>query len=247
MTLLLIDIGNTAIHWAVKETGQSLSPMQSRVYLKEDLPALSAQLWADLPPVQAIGISSVAGNDINTALQQWVAGQWSVTPQFVTTPAQGNGIQNAYTEPAKLGADRWSAMVGAFQQNKSACCVLDCGTAVTFDVVATNGEHLGGWITPGYRLNQQILSQQTAGIRLNGDSAPKDVFFGCTTQECIDIAWHQGIVSLAQRSLLASGQDDVKCYLTGGDAARLQSLLGKEWCYAKDLVLQGLAIIMSQD
>jgi len=125
--------------------------------------------------------------------------------------------------------------------------VCSSDLALTFVVVGVSGEHLGGWITPGYRLNQQVLSGQTAAIHFSDRHEPTKGLLGRATHDCIDVAWHQGIVSLVRQTLQASGLVEVKCFLTGGDAKRVQALLGEEWCYAKDLVLQGLAIIISQD
>jgi len=221
--------------------------MHSRDYLRENFTILMSQFWSDIQPVRGVVISSVAGDDINTLIRQWFAKYWDVEAELIASPARGNGIQNAYAEPAKLGTDRWAAMVRAFYPRGVACCVLDCGTAVTFDVVAASGQHLGGWIMPGYRLFQQALSQQTAGIGIRGDTAATPVLLGHNTCECVDIAWHQGIIGLVQRSLVESGQVNVKCFITGGDAKRIQPLLGDEWCYANDLVLQGLAMMTSQN
>jgi type III pantothenate kinase len=36
-----------------------------------------------------------------------------------------------------------------WQQTGSALCVIDCGTALTVDVIDDGGRHLGGWIMAG--------------------------------------------------------------------------------------------------
>lgn len=246
MSLLLIDIGNTAIHWAIKNPDQSLSAMQSCVYRKENIETLLTARWSALSSIAAVVICSVASDEHNQSVQQWIEQQWQLVPQFVHAKASGYGIQNAYAEPQKLGADRWAAMVAAYGQSQKACCVLDCGTAVTFDVLNEQGQHLGGWISPGYRLFRQSLSQDTASIG-DVDGAQNNVSeLGRDTQQCVNFAWHQGIVALTQRSLPADSQG-LDFYITGGDANRLLPLLGDEWCYADNLVLRGLALMASEN
>lgn len=246
MSRLYIDIGNTAIHWAVMQAHQSLSPMQTYVYQGMQPETLAPTLWVGHPAVEAVLISSVASSALNVAIQDWFIQQHGIAPQFVTSPAEGLGLRNAYREPANLGTDRWLAMVAAYHQTNSACCVLDCGTAVTFDVIAGGGQHLGGWIAPGHRLHMKALSQDTAGINLEQHEPEMVNILGQSTQECMEIAWHQGIISLVRQTIEASGLDDIKCFLTGGDAMRIKPLLGEEWYYANDIVLQGLVIMDSQ-
>ena len=247
MSLLLIDVGNSAIHWAVKKLDQALSPMQSCVYREEKIDSLLTSNLSRMTNIEKVLISSVVGERVNTSIQQWFLKYWKVSPQFMTSAASGYGIHNAYADHTKLGSDRWAAMIAAFHLSKTVCCVLDCGTAVTFDVVEANGQHLGGWIMPGYRLFHQSLSQETTGIDVSDDTFTSNIMLGNNTQQCVDVAWHQGIVGLMQRTLSESKLNNIRCFLTGGDAQRLLPLLGKEWCYANDLVLQGLAVIASQD
>lgn len=245
MSLLLIDIGNTAIHWATKPAGQSLSAMQTCSYHNETITELLTAQWSRLETVSAVVISSVATESINQSVQQWLQRHWRVTPQFIRAEASGHGIQNAYREPQRLGTDRWAAMVAAYGLSQKTCCVLDCGTAVTFDAIDATGRHLGGWIMPGYHLFCHTLAQETAAINASDEVISDISSLGRNTQQCVNFAWHHGILGLLERSLPLATSSDLSCFVTGGDATRLLPLLEDKWCYANDLVLQGLAIIAS--
>ena len=77
--------------------------------------------------------------------------QLKEAPRFVTTAHAQFGVRCAYADPARLGVDRWVAVLAAYHAAHGAACVLDAGTAVTFDAVAADGRHLGGLIFPGAR------------------------------------------------------------------------------------------------
>jgi type III pantothenate kinase len=49
------------------------------------------------------------------------------------------GVRCAYAEPARLGADRWAALLGARGLTEGACLVADAGSALTLDAMAPGG------------------------------------------------------------------------------------------------------------
>lgn len=67
--------------------------------------------------------------------------------------------------PAALGEDRLAAILGA-RRRAQGCDVLviDCGTCLTTDLVSSNGEHLGGIISPGLRLRLESMHEHTAAL-----------------------------------------------------------------------------------
>ena len=71
----------------------------------------------------------------------------------------------AIENPAKLGTDRWAALVASWQIKKTACVVVNAGTAVTIDALSQQGEFLGGLdFTPGVDLMQKSLGMATAQL-----------------------------------------------------------------------------------
>ncbi|NJN46302.1 MAG: type III pantothenate kinase [Candidatus Competibacteraceae bacterium] len=148
--MLLVDVGNSQIKWVVWENGRFTR--RGKLFHRElDRETLAERLWGDLQRPSRVLIANVAGAQMATALREWIEPTWAAVPvQFVTTEAANFGVRNAYPNPAQMGVDRWVAMVGARARINQACCVVDCGTAITIDALATDGSHLGGVIFPVY-------------------------------------------------------------------------------------------------
>lgn len=241
MTLLL-DIGNTRLKWA------QLSPagkLHAGGVLAHGRAARSTQLaWAELRRPERILAASVAGNDFNAQLEALVQELWALSIEWAR-PGQGVAdMVTAYPEPQRLGVDRWAASVGAYLASGKAVCVVDCGSAITFDAVTASGRHLGGLIVPGWRLMRQALHQGTAELPLVESETVKAI--AADTATAIGSGTLLGAVAmvegLSQRILGAMG-GEVELWLTGGDAILLLPHLSMQFKHAPDLVLQGLAAI----
>ena len=93
-----------------------------------------------------------------------MAAEWHVHPEFVESGATAGGVRSAYAEPAKLGVDRWMAMIGARTMDPRTACVVSIGTAMTIDGLDGAGRHLGGVIVPGPDLMVGSLLRNTSEI-----------------------------------------------------------------------------------
>ena len=139
---------------------------------------------------------------------------------MIKTARSACGVTNAYHAPGDLGADRWVAMIAAHHRVAGAVCVIDCGTAVTVDLVAASGEHRGGLILPGVRLLGQTLAVNTAGIHLQVDAAATGLL-GRTTREGV-IGGAQYLVAAAidriAADVIGHAGEPVTVIITGGDS-----------------------------
>ena len=96
------------------------------------------------------------------------------------------------------------------------CCLIDCGTAVTVDLLRQDGQHLGGVIFPGAQLMRQALYQNTQRI-----PAEESLFAGIagqTTRDCVAGGTTQAVIGAlehicAQARLQLSSQ--LQCVITG--------------------------------
>jgi len=246
--MLLLDIGNTRVKWATLQRGQLSTglPMQHR---GQPLPSLWDTLWHDLPAPQRLVVASVAPPEVNASLLAWASSRWAITPEFASSAAQACGVINGYRQPEKLGVDRWLALIGARQLPRGRpLCVIDCGTALTVDILATDGMHLGGWISPGLDMMRQELLQGAALLSCAMDEmAVTQHGFGRTTTEALLIGTEQAAAGLVTRALLLTqnllGEVPV-CVITGGGAEMLLQLLPPDTLIVSDLVLRGLAALM---
>ena len=161
--MLLIDIGNTSLKWAVWESGE-FRQKGAESYRLSEIEALCNKFFSALPVQGKIYISCVAGAQVKDAIDLWLQKKWQIKAVYVISQQQQMGLVNAYHDIETLGVDRWYAMIGAWLKYKKAFCVIDCGTAVTLDVVDNDGQHLGGLIMPGLTMMRSALKQGAEGI-----------------------------------------------------------------------------------
>jgi len=204
------------------------------------------EAWQELTPAEAVWVSNVAGDDLAEVLEQWLQRAWGVLPQYATSSAARGEVRNAYNEPARLGVDRWLALLAAYEISKQAVCIIDCGTAITVDVMASSGQHLGGLIVPGLGMMRDSLYAGTHGVQ---DAAPTSSVGGllaCDTAGAVEggtlyssIAFVDRVCTDMEKAL----DEPMTCLLTGGDATDILPLLTVEIEHEPLLVLQGLALL----
>ena len=239
---LLVDIGNSRIKWLLL-ADDKISERGAFQHLGHAPDTWGDQLWATLQRPEQVIIANVAGNEVATALNQWLQQAWSLEAQFARTEQSRNGVINGYQQPEKLGVDRWMALIGSRSVTLQSCVVIDCGTAATIDALNSDGQHLGGVILPGIRLMQDALYRNT-------DMAPQEsgevVFLGTNTRDCI---WGGTIHALAaaidriSTEMAAELDGEVCCLLAGGNANTLLPLLKHEYQLEPDLIFHGLRLI----
>jgi type III pantothenate kinase len=74
------------------------------------------------------------------------------------------GVKIRYEDPRAVGADRIVDAAAAFRLYGGPACIVDFGTATTFDAISSKGEYLGGAIAPGIGIAAQALFQRTAKL-----------------------------------------------------------------------------------
>jgi len=235
---LLIDTGNTRIKWALAD-GPSL--VTRGVVEHSDVVTLP-KVWGNLPPINRILVACVAGPQIREAVEDAidrVDGEvdWVVAREFEC------GVRNGYSDPTRLGADRWAALVGAYALGLVPGVIVSAGTALTVDMMGADGRFAGGIIVPGFRALDAGLRARTA---LAADTGAFSAFPTCTedaiTTGAIDALC--GAVERVARRVAATGSTP-RVILTGGDADRIASHLTVPFSRVDDLVLRGLATIAS--
>lgn len=74
------------------------------------------------------------------------------------------GMSVHVDNPMEVGADRIANGVAAFHKYGGPCVVVDFGTAITFDVISSKCEFLGGVIAPGIGISSEALFSRTARL-----------------------------------------------------------------------------------
>ena len=240
---LVVDIGNSRVKWALAEHGRVIG--SGRAVTHDGLELLFAE-WSRLTaPPRCVRLVNVTHTPVGQAITDWVDATWRATVQATATPAAGGGITIAYPDPAQLGTDRWLAMVGARVAGDLPACVIDCGSAITLDVVDREGHHQGGLILPG-------LTAQQAGIAKIAPALPPVELGPATplltqsTAEALASGYLHGTASAIQglaRRCSVESAEPLTPVLTGGDAPLIARYLDMDARLRPDLVLEGLAAL----
>jgi len=238
---VLIDMGNSRLKWAT-ETNSVLEaglPLTYGEYLQQQL----TELWMKLEAPISIGIACVNSDDRLQIIQRLAASIWPDSKVKIITPkAQSYGLTIAYNKPEKLGVDRWLALLAAGHFfPRTDCCIVDCGTAVTIDLLNTEGLHLGGLIMPGFNLMKASLAQETTNLGLI--DSHHAIGLANSTEAGIYNGTLLAIVGLIGHVM--SKNPSFQLILTGGDAALVAEQLERSLTIQPNLVLQGLAVAIN--
>ncbi len=158
-----------------------------------------------------------------------------------------------YKPPHALGADRL-ALCALSRSNwrDQAVIALDVGTAITFDVLNSGGNYLGGMILPGLDLMTAVLHDRTAKlpqVQITSSSMP---LLGRSTADCIQSGVLWGCVKQVE-GLLA----DIRCFLgkelgergirviaTGGSSRLVASAMAEPPLIDEQAVLKGAKVLL---
>lgn len=240
---LLIDAGNTRIKWALVDgddwVRNGLLPVEQAGEL--------AQQFASMHDIQQIWVSNVAGDEIARHIRNIRAGQ-SGRPHFIVAKEAQCGVRNGYSNPSRLGSDRWAALIAAWHLAHGKCLVVNCGTATTMDTLSGQGEFLGGLIVPGVELMQRSLFAATDRLKSGlvkperGQYAP----FPKNTADAMFSGAVQAACGAIVRQYALLGDDSAPVVLSGGAAAVLHEYLKMPLHVVDDLVLRGLLLIAQE-
>lgn len=243
--MLLLDIGNTRIKWAVLDA-QGLGVQHAAIHAGGVRQFTQSILDSVVRPERVL-IANVGGSQIGELVRDAIAQRWNVAAEFIHSTAEACGVRNAYPEPAKLGVDRWLAVIAAHALQRRLSCIVSVGTAMTIDGVTASGQHLGGVIVPGPQLMVTSLLHNTSDIarRAQQGSVTEAVFADNTLGAIRQGAAHAlaALVERSVESLRAANGTMPALLLTGGGSPAIEKLIHLPFESRPDLVLQGLAVV----
>lgn len=279
--ILLIDAGNTRIKWGwLSSPGDApedvdAAPESASAVSGDAAGALewggAAETAGCLDTLPFLGhgqeiagalACSVAGADFGRKLADLVRERLAAELEFVQSSALACGVVSAYTNPGKLGADRWSALIGAHAMGRKNYCIVDAGSTVTMDLLRADGRHLGGYISPGREMSLAAMAEGTAELasRLKdhsgwphdltpaaGSAEAQDLTPGTDSAEAMEkgvLAAQLGMIRSGMQRLASQAGNSPELLLTGGGADALIAT-GElpEVQFVPDLVLRGLAAL----
>ena len=245
MTLLALDVGNTRLKWAQYDSAVPGSKLlgQGAVFL-ENIDKLAEGDWGAITAPRKILGCIVAGDAIKRRVVEQLE-LWDVAPNWVISGPHEAGVTNGYEHPARLGADRWVAIIGARHRllsrgiNKP-CIVVMVGTAVTVEAIDASGKFLGGIILPGHGIMLRALESGTAGLHVPTGEVTD---FPTNTSDALTSGGTFAIAGAVQRMVdnvtARCGQAPV-CIMTGGAGWKMAPSMSVEVELVESLIFDGL-------
>ena len=242
-TILLVDIGNTNLKWTWLQ-GNQISAVESGAYRPEGVAVLADYSWSHVERPDRVVVANVAGQQVADELEHWIRTTWGMEPEYIRSTAQELGIQNAYRNPEQLGVDRWLALIAARKKTLEAVCVVDCGTAITIDLLSAEGRHQGGLILPGLAMMYEALLDRTQITHVEMPESTS--LLAQDTESAIAAGSLHAVAALVERVMMKAdeGTGSIPCLmLTGNDAPRLKGVLNHDAIIEPELVMHGLALV----
>jgi type III pantothenate kinase len=248
--LLTIDIGNTNITLGLFE-GKKLGGRWRLATDHERMPdeygiqILGLLQHSGCSVAQLDGISMASVVPVLTSrMTQAIRGYFN-RPLLVVDEAIRSNVTLLVEDPKTVGADRIVDAVAVHALYGRPACVVDFGTATTFDAITAAGEYLGGAIAPGIGIAAEALSSRTAKLPRVDLQMPPSVI-GRNTVHAMQsglmigyIAMVEGMVERFHRELGAQ----MKVIATGGLAEVVAENTRVIDILAPWLTLDGLRIL----
>lgn len=248
--LLTIDIGNTNITLGLYQ-GEKLGPRWRLATNHERMPdeyglqflgliSHAGYKPADLNGVCLASVVPPLTGKITAACRDYFHLEPLVVDAGVKT-----GVRVRYDDPKAVGADRIVDAAAVQVLYGGPACVVDFGTATTFDAISTEGDYLGGAIAPGIGIAAEALFLHTAKLPRVDLQRPPSVI-GRNTVHSMQSGLLFGYVALVEGMVERFRGElgpEMKVIATGGLAdiiARETVVLG---IIAPWLTLDGLRII----
>jgi type III pantothenate kinase len=247
--ILTVDIGNSRIKWALWQADVIVTRGQTDYAAVYDATTFDT-LFQGVAQPSAVYAICVAADVAAQALNSWVLRHWQTDVAYLKTEKKYKKLLHAYNEPAQHGVDRWAALVAAYQSfPDTAICVINAGTATTFDLIDNSGQHLGGYILPSFYTMHKALLADTANVA-SKFSEQLQQKIPTNTSDAVNQGLHKfmqsGIREMCQFAQDTMGKP-VQLVLTGGFAqAILYYPEMPAMCFKPDLVMQGLYDVMQQ-
>ncbi|MDP2228570.1 MAG: type III pantothenate kinase [Moraxellaceae bacterium] len=229
------DVGNTRLKiWACD--GDSL--IAEAAIAHDGIPAAALASVGDAfarRPDAICGASVIGGDE---ALALAAQARWGLAPLLCRARQTQMGVVNAYGDAyALLGIDRWLGLLAVHGYGDDRpICIVDCGTAMTVDILLPDGRHVGGYILPGLDMMASALLAGTVGVRFT-DPQIDSLQPGLGTGQAVQHGVLLSAVALIDRLQEQWGAGLV---LTGGDAPRVLSHIMGPCRYEPTLLLQGM-------
>ncbi|WP_159017423.1 type III pantothenate kinase [Cognatiluteimonas profundi] len=237
MSTWLFDLGNSRLKFAAPGDG-SVGGIH---HVDHDGSRFADGWEQQLPPrFDTAWIASVGAPGLTTALVDGLCSRCRRV-SFVRTQRSFGGVRIAYADPARLGVDRFLALLAAHARASGPSLVVGVGTALTIDLLDADGVHRGGRIAPSPTLMRDSLHARAPQLPARGGSYAA---FADETASALASGCEGAALALIAQSMQAATAmlgTTPRVLLHGGGAPALLPASG-DAIIAPALVLEGLAL-----
>ncbi len=246
--LLVVDIGNTSVTAGLYYNGRvdhvhRVTETESRTIANSDILNELADRFRFVDGFLCSVVPS-----LNSAWSQTVE-RWTGKAATFLSHNTPMPIDIRFPKRRSIGADRLANACGAVARYGTPCIVVDLGTALTFDIIDSDGAYIGGVIGPGMPLMFDYMADRTALLPKIG---PRKITraIGKSTEEAMRIGAQLGcrgmireILDQVKRDL---GAPEPYVVATGGYAKWVIPELDPDIPIDTDLTMLGLGSVYDQ-
>jgi|GEM_PF-1935874 len=250
MNHLLVDAGNTFCKIALYDDRHNKLILEEKFPYK-NIDTFFKNTFKDLA-ISSLMISNVNNQEFDNYIDSIARKYWNISPKFFKSYNCRGKLKSQYDDINALGCDRWAAMVAIlYKKNIQNFCVIDCGTAITIDLVIDSC-HIGGLIAPGIYTSFKSLNQNTANLPIlsNVEQIDHIGFIGKNTQDCIRTGVIKQTLALIEYTVLGYKKlynTKIAVYITGGDSKLIYKLTKIDMFVKENLVIDGLQMAIKHE
>ncbi|MGH8025475.1 MAG: type III pantothenate kinase [Pseudoxanthomonas sp.] len=238
MSRWLFDLGNSRLKCAPLHDDGSLGEV---VALAHERTVFAQQLQQLLPErADSACLASVASPALTASVIEVLTRRFRRI-SMARSSARLSGLRIAYAEPARLGVDRFLALLAARGRGPGPWLIAGVGTALTIDLLDREGLHRGGRIGPSPMIMRQALHQAAAQLPPEGGDYRE---FASDTADALASGCEGAALGLIDRSLVQATRTlgEAPALLLHGGGADMLAPHFPDALRAPALVLEGLAL-----
>ena len=238
LTLGLYDSNNMAAHWRLA-TDYARMPDEYGLQFQ----GLVQNAKHTVKDVTGVCLASVVPQLTGRVTQ--ACREYLDLEPFVVDVGIKTGIKVRYDDPKAIGADRIADAVAVMYLYGGPACVIDFGTATTFNAITKDGEYLGGAITAGINLATEALFTHAAKLPRIDLQRPPSVI-GRNTVHAMQAGLLFGYVSMVEGMVDRFRRElgpAMKVIATGGQAEIVAQETDVIQIIAPWLTLDGLRLL----
>jgi type III pantothenate kinase len=249
---LAIDAGNSNIVFGFYDETQKKWSHELRINTQKGISVLQIERDIHLfflengiktDKILHVGISSVVP-EINSILQQFCKEYLEKNCYLINGQSYAK-LNVSTARPNEIGSDLMCNATAAFEKFRSACIIVDFGTALTFTVVGNEGKILGVNIVPGLKTAIKALFSNTSKLPEVELKMPKSAL-GKNTTHSIQAGILYGYTGLVKGMLETIQKElgyECRVIATGGLSSILTTLQDSFEVVDRNLTLEGIRLI----